>query len=68
MYIGSQVGVHKQFDCLDTYDTLSEMGNRKREFVCRGAEVELRLIVLRTCTCEVISHPYRHKLEVDETK
>ena len=27
-----------------TYDTLSQIGKRKREFVCQGAEVELRLI------------------------
>ena len=39
---------------------------RKREFVYRGAEVELRLIVLRTCTCGVISHLYRNKLDIAE--
>ena len=49
-----------------TYDTLSEIGKRKREFICRGAEVKLRLIVLRTCTCVVISHLYRNKLDVAE--
>ena len=36
MYLGSQVG--KQFDCLGTYDTLSKIGKRKREFVCLQAE------------------------------
>ena len=39
---------------------------RKREFFCRGAEFKLRLIILRTCTCEVISHLYRNKLDVAE--
>ena len=32
---------YKQFDCLGTYDTLSEIGKRKREFVYRGAGVKL---------------------------
>ena len=41
---------YKQFDCLDPYDTFSEIGKRKREFTYRGAEVKLRLIVLCTCT------------------
>ena len=45
---------YKQFGFLGTYDTLSEIVNRKREFVCRRAEVELRLTVLRTCTCGVV--------------
>ena len=49
---------------LGTYDTFSEIGKRKREFVCRGAEFKLRLIILRMCTCEVISHLYRNKLDV----
>ena len=58
MYLGSQVDVYtmmqnltaseyKQFDCPGAYDTLSEIGKRKREFFCRGAEVKLRLIVLQ---------------------
>ena len=51
---------------ITTYDTLSEIGKRKREFICRGEEVKLSLIVLRTCTCEVISHFYRDKLDVAE--
>ena len=44
-YLGSQVDIfktafeHKQFDCLGTYDILSEIGKRKREFVGRGVEV-----------------------------
>ena len=50
--------------CLSTYDTLSEKGKIKREFVCRGAEVKLRIIVLRTRTCGVISYLYRNKLDV----
>ena len=29
-------------------------------------EFKLRLIILRTCTCEVISHLYRNKLDVVE--
>ena len=62
MYRGSRVD--KQLDCLGTYDTLSEIGKRKREFVCRGAEFKLRLIILRACTCEVISHLYRNNLDV----
>ena len=52
MYLGCQVdvftGMHNltegkiaseytKFDCLGTYDTVSEIGKRKREFVCRGA-------------------------------
>ena len=49
-----------------TYDTLSEMGKRKREFVCRGAAVQLRLIIPRTCICGIISHLYRNKLDVAE--
>ena len=49
---------YEQFDCLDSYDTSSEIGQRKREFVCRGAEVKLRLIVLRMCACGVLSHLY----------
>ena len=57
---------YKRLDCLGTYDTWSEIGKRKREFVCRGAEFKLRLIVLRTCTCEVTSHLYRNKLDVAE--
>ena len=57
---------YKQFDCLRTYDTLSETGKRKREFVCRGVEVKLRLIVLRTCLCELLSCLYRNKLDVAE--
>ena len=55
---------YKQLNCLGTYDTLSEIGKRKREFVWRGAKFKLRLIILRTCTCEVISHRYRNKLDV----
>ena len=50
--------------CLGAYDILSEIRKRKCEFVCRGAEFKLRLIVLRTCTCGVISHLYRNKLDV----
>ena len=57
---------YKQLDCLGAYDTLSEIRKRKREFVCRGAEFKLRLIVLRTCTCGVISHLYRNKVDVAE--
>ena len=79
MYLGSKVDVYtgmqnltaseyKQCDCLGTYDTLSKIGNRKPEFVCRGAEVELRLIVLRTCTCGVISHLCHNKLDVVECR
>ena len=68
MYLGSQVDVkYKKFDCLGTFDTLSDIGKRKREFVCREAEVKLRLIVLRTSTYGVISHLYRNKLDVAET-
>ena len=77
IYRGSQVDVvyedaefncktaseYKQFDCLGTYDTSSETGKRS---VCRGAEVKLRLIVLRTCTCGVILHLHRNKLDVAE--
>ena len=58
---GKIVSEYKQFNCLGTYDTLSEIGKRKREFVYRGAKVKLRLIVLRTCTCGVISHLYCNK-------
>ena len=32
---------------------LSGIGKRKREFVCRGTEIKLRLIVMRTCTSGV---------------
>ena len=39
---------YEQFDCLGTYDILSKIGKRKREFVCRGAKVKLRLIVLHS--------------------
>ena len=49
-----------------TYDTLSEIGKRKRKSVYRGAEVKSRLIVLRTCTSEVISYLYRNKLDFVE--
>ena len=38
----------------------------KREFICRGAELKLRLIVLRTGTCGVVSHLYCNKLDVAE--
>ena len=51
---GKTASEYKQFDCLGTYDTLSEIGNRKREFAWRGAELKMRLIVLRACTCGVI--------------
>ena len=44
---GKTVSENKQFDCSGAYDILSEIGKRKREFVCRGAEVKLRLIVLQ---------------------
>ena len=40
----------------------------EREFICRKAEVKLPLIVLRTCTCGVISHLYRNKLDVTERR
>ena len=63
---GQTASEYKQLDCLGTYDTLSEIGKRKREFVCREAVFKLRLIILRTCTCEVISHLYRNKLDVAE--
>ena len=63
---GKTVSEYKQLDCLGTYDTLSEIGKRKREFICQGAEVKLRLIIVRTCTCGVISHLYRNKLDVAE--
>ena len=77
MYLDSQIDVYmriqnltaseyKQFDFLGTYNTLFKIGKRKREFVCRGGEVKLRLIVLRTCTCGVISRLYREKLDVAE--
>ena len=46
---GKNVSEYKQFDYLSTYDTLSGIGKRKREFFCRGVEVKLRPIVLRTC-------------------
>ena len=55
---------YKQSDCLGTSDTLSEIEKEKRIFVCQEAEVELRFIVLGTCTCGVISHLYRNKLDV----
>ena len=48
------------------YDTLSEIGKKKREFVCRETEVKLRSIVLRMWTCRVISHLCRNKLDVAE--
>ena len=54
-------------DCLGTYDTLSELRKRKRENICRAAEVKLRLIVMRTGTCGVISHRCRNKLNVAES-
>ena len=57
---------YEQLDCMGTYDTLTEIGKRKREFVYREAEFKLRSIILRTCTCEVISHLYRNKLDVAE--
>ena len=41
---------------------------RKREFVCQEEEVKLRLIVLRTCICGVMSHPYHNKLDVAERR
>ena len=56
----------KQFNCLGTYDTLSEIRKKNREIVCREAEVKLRLIGLRTCTFRVISNLYRNKLDVVE--
>ena len=39
---------------------------RKHEFVCQDEEVKLHLIVLRTCICGVISHPYHYELDVAE--
>ena len=39
---------------------------RKREFVYQEEEVKLRLIVMRTCICDVISHPYHNRLDVAE--
>ena len=65
---GKTASEYKQFDCLGTYDTLSEIGKRRREFACRGAAVKLRLILLRTCTCGVMSHLYRNKLDVTERR
>ena len=62
----SSASSYKQLNCLGAYNTLSAIRKRKREFVCRGAEFKLRLIVLRTCTCGVISHLYRNKLDVAE--
>ena len=53
-------------DCLGAHDTLSEIRKRKRKFFCRGTEVKFRLIVLRSCTCGVISHLNRNKLDVAE--
>ena len=69
MYLVSQADLnsaseYKQFDCLGTYDTLSKIGKKKHEFVCRGAKVKLRLIVLHTRTSGVISHLYRDKFDV----
>ena len=61
---GKIASEYKQLDCLGTYETLSEIGKRKREFVCRGAEFKLRLMILRTFTCELISHLYRNKLDI----
>ena len=58
---GKTASEYKHLDCLGTYDTLSEIGKRKREFVCRQAEFKLR-----TCTCEVISHLYCKKVDVAE--
>ena len=63
---GKTASEYTQFDCLGTYDTLSEIGKKKREFVCRGVEVKLRLIVLRTCACGLIPHLYRNKPDVVE--
>ena len=58
---------YKQLDCrIGTYDTLSEIRKRKREFVCRGAGFKLSLIMLLTCPCGVISHLYRNKRDVSE--
>ena len=65
---GKAASEYKQFDCLGTDDTLSEIGKRKRESVCRRAEVKLRLIVLRACRCGVIPLLYRNKLNVTERK
>ena len=61
---GKTASEYKQFDCLGRYDSLSGIGKRKRKFVCRGAEVQLRLIVLHTCTCEQILHLYRNKFDI----
>ena len=67
MYLYSDASEYKYpLGGLGKYDTSSEIGKRKREFVCQWAEVKLRLIVLRTCTCGVISHLYRNKLDVIE--
>ena len=57
---------YKQFNCQGTINNLSEIGKRKHEFVCRGTEEKLSLIVLSTCTCGVISHLNRKKLDVAE--
>ena len=35
---GKTASEYKQFDCLGSYDTLSGIGKRKCDFVCRGAE------------------------------
>ena len=51
---------------IHSYDTLSEIGKRKRKFVWRAAKVKLRSIVLRTYTCGAISHRYRNKRDVAE--
>ena len=63
---GKTAWKYKQSDCIGTYEALSEIGKRKRKFVCRGAKIKLRSIVLHTCTCKVISHLYRNKLDVDK--
>ena len=51
---GKTASEYEEFDCLGTYDIISETGKGKREFVCRGAKVKLRLILLHTCTCGVL--------------
>ena len=43
---------YKQFDCLSTYNTLSQIRKTKRS------------IVLRTRTCGVISNLHRNKIDV----
>ena len=37
-----------------------------KQYDCLGAGVKLRFILLRTCTCVVILHLYRNKLDVAE--